>query len=430
MKVFLLLISSIILVNCGNAKSPTGGPKDIIQPEITNIFPEEFQDINNATIEIVFSKPIKRSTLLSGFKTYPSIDKKKISWDRSILKIAIKDSLKKDTNYYFTFSQEIKGEHNNTLDKEYIFTFRSGKLHQNTLQGKFIYSDEDDKNFSVSTTLSSIDSTVIFQKEFTKNEFSFDYLNPDSLIFRAFIDKNGNKKYDQQTEPFCRKFVSPQKITLIPIELVYVDTLKPKLKKISVLSNSLLDLEFSENINELTLPIISIVDSLIDKQIPIIVSEKNDNHLQLIVNELDTLKYSVKLPLFSDFADNVNSVEEYMFDGTTIQDTLSPKILRLEPENGQMVMNEKPELKVTFSEIILAKDFHASLISAETKKEIKLNHKKMNSKEYILVPQENLTNYNSYRFKILKSTSDFAGNEIEQEKENKFIIIKNEEKTK
>ena len=411
----------ILLTGCGNDKSPTGGPKDVILPKITNISPNEFQEISNTEIEVVFSKPINRSSIIAGLRIYPPIINKKFSWDRTILTIKIEENLQ-PLNYYFIFSQDIIGEHKNPLEKEYTFVFTGDQLHENSINGSFIY-PEQDKNKLVSTSISALDSTVIFKKDFA-NDFKYEYLNPDTLIFQAFIDHNKNEKYDFEDEPYFKQIVAPQSITILPVELVYVDTLKPKLKKINVNSSTSISLEFSENIKKFSRPVITLDDSLKNEEIKIFATELSDNVLDLLIAETDTLQYFINIDSFTDLADNKNSVEKFYFDGTAKQDSFPPKILKLIPGNGKMISSLKPEIIVEFSEIILRKDIDIKLFSSENKEEIDLVFYKVNSKKYILKPNKNLINYNSYRLFVADSTTDFCGNALLKSKENKFIVIK------
>ena len=141
----LIFVIFSILTSCGHKKNPTGGKKDTIQPEIVSVIPDEYSDITDTNIEIIFSKPIERNTILSGIYIYPPILKKKYSWDGNILTIKILEKLEKNTNYYFNFSEKIKGEHGNFLNKSSTFIFASKKLNENRISGNFLFEENKDK---------------------------------------------------------------------------------------------------------------------------------------------------------------------------------------------------------------------------------------------------------------------------------------------
>ena len=169
MKYMLKLIFMIFiftgLISCGHKQNPTGGKKDTIHPEIVSVIPDEYSDITDSNIEIIFSKPIERSTILSGIYIYPPILKKKYSWDGNILTIKVLEELDKNTNYYFNFSEKIKGEHGNSLDKSSLFVFASGKLNSNRISGNFLFEEIEDKNKPIQMTILTADSTEIFSLE-------------------------------------------------------------------------------------------------------------------------------------------------------------------------------------------------------------------------------------------------------------------------
>ena len=98
-KCILILLITTGLISCGHKKNPTGGKKDTIQPKIVSVIPDEYSNITDSNIEVIFSKPIERNTILTGIYIYPPILKKKYSWDGNILTIKILEELEKNTNY-------------------------------------------------------------------------------------------------------------------------------------------------------------------------------------------------------------------------------------------------------------------------------------------------------------------------------------------
>ncbi len=82
----------------------------MISPEILNVTPDEFSDLTDQNIEITFSKPIDQNTIITGITSYPPILKKKFKWDGTTLIIRIMEALEQDTNYFFAFNTNIKGE--------------------------------------------------------------------------------------------------------------------------------------------------------------------------------------------------------------------------------------------------------------------------------------------------------------------------------
>ena len=164
-KLIIIIISLTIflfLISCGHKKSPTGGKKDTINPEIVSVTPDEYSNISDSNIEIIFSKPIERNSILSGIYIHPPILKKKYIWDGNILTIKIMEELENDTNYYFNFSSKIKGEHGNFLSKNSTYIFASGELNSNRISGNFSFEKIEDANKKIQMTILTSDSTEVF----------------------------------------------------------------------------------------------------------------------------------------------------------------------------------------------------------------------------------------------------------------------------
>ena len=419
-KLLSLLIISTLLLSCGHKKSPTGGKKDTEKPTILNIFPDELSDITDSNIEITFSKPIDRSTILAGIHFYPMIFKKKFKWDKNTLIIKILEDLEQNTNYFLSFSEKIKGEHGNKLDKNYVFIYKSGKLSNNRISGNISYEDKTDIGKEIKLILQTADSTFIFSRKLQGNAYELDNLNNIEHILEAYIDKNDNNKYNDNSEPFFQRLIPPQKISNIDIELAYADTVKPLIKSANVPSNNQIVLEFSETILKYDDINIFTADSL---RIPVPVkmfSLKSDK-LSIISGKLDTLKYEVSISNLEDKKNNVNVESNIIIMGTSVQDTIPPEVLSVNPRNGSSVNTLLPEIEIIFSEIIFQDSIKAEIIGLETNKEIRINIIKGDSERYLFQSNDELINYASYKF-ILEA-SDPNGNRLEELFEVVFIPI-------
>ncbi|MCD4796384.1 MAG: hypothetical protein K8R49_04345, partial [Candidatus Cloacimonetes bacterium] len=223
---------------------------------------------------------------------YPPILKKKFKWDKNTLKIKILEELENNTNYFFTFSRKIKGEHKNVLDKKTVFIFSSGKLNENSISGNIDFEEKEDSSELIKFKLMTSDSTEIFSKEIKGNAFTFDNLNDVEHILEAFIDKNNNNKYDYEKEPYFHRIISIQKISTVNVELVYGDTLKPNIKSAKVLWDNQLKLKFSEKVKQFSKIKIASSDSL-EIPLEVVAYSLKDEEISIITGKMDTLKYKV-----------------------------------------------------------------------------------------------------------------------------------------
>jgi PBP1b-binding outer membrane lipoprotein LpoB len=415
--IFLVLF---ILISCGHRKSPTGGKKDTINPEILSILPEEFSDINDKDIEITFSKPIDRTSILTGIYIYPQIDRKKFRWDKNVLTIKILEKLENNTNYFFSFSQRIKGEHGNGLDRDYTFVFASGKLNENKISGNLIFELEEDSNQPIQCKIQAPDSTFIFNQIIKGKAYSFENLNNTDHILEAYIDKNKNNKYDYGNEPYFHEYVTAGQFNSVEMEMIYSDTLKPEIQSLKVHSNKQIELKLSEIVKNYSEIMIVSADSL---EIPVSVQAHSlrEDIISIISAELDTLQYYLKIYSLEDNKQNVSNELSILFDGLTVRDSIQPEVLFVYPRNGATIDNLKPVISITFSEIIPLNNFEAQLVNSETLKKIPLEVLSGHSDIYKLQPEIELANYSSYTLKI--NITDSSNNQIEELFKTSFIPI-------
>jgi ribonuclease HI len=416
---YIVLISSI-LISCGHRKNPTGGKRDTIQPEIVAISPDEFSDLTDQDIEVVFSKPIERSTILSGILIYPPIQKKKFKWDKNVLIIKIMEKLDQDTNYFVTFTTRIKGEHGNELLQEYTFTYASGKLSENRISGRTIFEDPLDDKLPIKSTLMATDSTFIFNREITTSTFALDDLNNIDHIIEAYCDKNKNDKYDYGNEPYCYMHIPAAKFSSIKLEMTYSDTLKPELKSANSIWNNQIEIIFNESITELQEVSISSTDSL-PKPLNIITSLLKDDRLLILTEPMDTLKYEAKIQGLMDKKKNTADTLSIIMDSNTMVDSIAPQVTSIIPRNGGTVDEYKPIITISLTEIVLENDFTAKLIEAETSKEIPLRMISGHSDIFELEPIHKLTNYTTYNISI--DVKDLNGNKLPTTFTASFIAI-------
>ncbi|RLC51183.1 MAG: hypothetical protein DRH79_06580 [Candidatus Cloacimonadota bacterium] len=416
--VFCLI--GIIIAGCGHRKRPTGGPRDTVKPEIISISPNEFSDISNMDIEVVFSKPIERNTIISGLYIYPPILNKKFKWDKNVLIIKILETLEDSTNYFFTFAKTIKGEHRNELNDEYTFTFSSGNLNTNRISGEIIYEDTDDASKPVNLKLMSSDSTFILKRELSHKTYELNNLNNIDHIIEAYIDLNNNNNYEYGKEPYCYYQVPANLFSSVDLEMSYEDSLKPELKSAKAVWNNMIELTCSEQISGFDAIQIHTADSL-SQQILIIENSLNSDVLSILTEPLDTLRYNITITRLKDMKMNCSDSLQIFVDGSVVQDSIPPEIISVFPRNGATVDNLKPRIMIQFSEIILEQNFSAKLRALESGEEFQLELIEKNSDRYKLKPVGKLKNYSSYTLSV--NVSDLTGNNSAEDDVITFIPI-------
>ena len=140
-KYLLAILAVVLLSQCANMVTPTGGPKDVTPPKVVEATPvnqntmfdgkkieitfDEYVTLENASQNVLFSPPLT---------TKPDI---KLSNKTVVIKF--KEDLSPNTTYTVNFGNAIKDLHEGNLFKDYIYSFSTGAvLDTLTLEGKIL----------------------------------------------------------------------------------------------------------------------------------------------------------------------------------------------------------------------------------------------------------------------------------------------------
>lgn len=418
--ILLQIVFCVLFTACGSKKSPMGGPVDTIKPTILNITPNNYEQIVNNTISITFSKPIDKNTVNSSIQIYPPILNKKLTWNNNTLTIKIQDDLKDNTNYFLNISSGLKCSHGNTLENSISYIFKNGNLNNEKVSGNFLYEDETDKLLSKRILLLDTDSLLILEKNLTDNNFLFDNLNKQDFILRTFIDKNKNNRYDPESEPYFQSDVFNKLYKPLQIKLAYADTTKPDIKNIKALSKNDIEVVFTKKL--LNMPHVLFIDENKSSSLPILASSLENNTAHFITSDQDTIKYRVTVNQLVDSKLNTSPEKQLYMNGSDKSLTTPLKIISTNPRTGAAITESRPRIKIIFSEIMLSKNVHYSLIEMETNKSIPISIIEGNAKSIVFMPDQPLKKFNSYTFKILKKTHNHHNLELANDTEILFLI--------
>lgn len=419
----LLLISILLLLGCGKAKSPTGGPEDKDALKIEYNFPDNYGSISEKKLEFKFNKEVDKRSAQSAFKFYPPLENLKIKCNDNQIIIQIEEDLIPNRNYYLTISKVLKDTRNNLLENNITYTFSNGKLQDSKLFGDIIYSRDEDRLLEKRLILLDRDSLTVFVKNFSTHFYDIDGLEHRPYILRSYIDKNNNGRYDIEKEPYFEKQIDSLKTEKVDITLTYTDTSKVVAKRVAVLSNNLIQVAFSEELAKWdSLSIFNKSDSTFFKFHNTVL---DNTKLSIITAKQDTVDYQIALYNLSDLSGNLTPVSRISFSGSTRQDTLNPLILASLPKNGSTVKERVPTIMINFDKIVMKKDVKATLKENETNKFIDLQITESNSYKTLFIPKKPLTNFNSYTFILSQNTKDFNGNKLLKDLEINFMVTGN-----
>jgi hypothetical protein len=412
----LTLLSS----SCGSRRSPTGGPEDTEKPKVLTTYPAQFGQLSDGRIEINFSKSLDKSSVAQAVYIYPPIQNKKITVDKSTMRIRIDEKLKQDTNYYVTLSTRLKDLRGNPLVENQTLVFAHGKLNDLRLAGLIDYEDKRDNGLPVLVNLLSADSLMVFHQNVSGSAYAIESLNPASYILRAYIDKNNNGRYDFSQEPYFQGSIDLQRTSSLDLSLSYADSSKATVRTVIAKSRREVVLSFSEPVVKYGSLMIQRADN--NAELPVLLSNLDRDQLTLLTELQDSTKYVLSITGIQDRKENVTTLNRVEFVGSTIEDSTPPQIISTNPRNGTTVNNLLPTLEVRFSEIIPRASLKTRLIVADTKREIDLAVIKADGRVYQFKPKQELENYRSHVLQI--SASDISGNKLAEELLLNFLPLK------
>ncbi len=420
-KVFKLsIIIFLLLTACGKAKSPTGGPQDKEPLKIISIFPDHYASISDKKIEITFNKEVDKRSATNAFRFYPPLESLEIVSDDNEVTLVIDEDLTPNRNYYLTISNVLKDTRNNLLENNITYTFSNGKLQDSRLFGDIIYQEEQDNTLEKRLILLDQDSVTVFIKNFSSNSYDIDGLEHRPYIIRSFIDKNYNGRYDIEKEPYFEKHIDSLKTQKLDIVLAYIDTSRVLAQRASSLNNRLVEITMSEEpVNFDSLSIINEADSSAFIYSHTVLEK---DKLFIVTSSQDTLDYRLSIYNLQDKNSNQTPVSRITFKGTTKIDSLNLNILESYPNNGATVIENIPEINITFDKIVLKDGIIASLKENETNQFVDLEVLNSNSFHATFRPKKRLKSFNSYTFTISSQSKDFLGNSLDQALEINFMV--------
>jgi len=418
---FLIILSILMIIGCGNKRSPTGGPVDTEKPVLSATIPEQFGDISSRRIELTFSKALDKSSLTRGVYFYPPILDKKVHYASNAVTIEIREDLIPDTNYYITLTSAIKDTRGNPLDKNQTIVFRNGKFNDYRISGTFRLEQEADLDLPITIYLLSPDSLMILSRQFTSCAYVIDALNPAQHILRAFIDRNDNHRYDHGSEPYFEGQAPNQPFVTLDVHLAYADTTKPVIRSVQALNDRELQVNLSEPVKSWQeIKVLRLSDR---SPLPIQIAYHEKDKIFLFTDPADSTRYVIELFGATDPKDNIQSLTSLQFSAGTKQDRTPPRIIATNPRNGTAVNDLRPIIEFHFSKLIPADRINFALIESDTKRNIPLETVQSNHKVYRFQPIHDLTNQKTYRLTISSDTADFHGNKLEQPFEMSFLPL-------
>lgn len=201
----LVVISNLFISSCASVQSPTGGPKDTIQPVIVKEMPKNLsRNFNVQKIEIEFNEFIKLSNEFTEISVSPSMDIPPVyKAKKEKLSINFEEALLQNTTYTINFGKAILDVNEGNVLKNYSYVFSTGnEIDSLSISGRVINSltKQKIKDVTVFILPSSQDSLFgkkkpnFFTTTDTAGNFKLSNLREDNYKIYALNEQGGGDR--------------------------------------------------------------------------------------------------------------------------------------------------------------------------------------------------------------------------------------------
>jgi hypothetical protein len=202
----LLWVTSIFFISsCASVQSPTGGPKDTIQPVIIKEIPKNLsKNFNVQKIEIEFDEFIKLSNEFTEISVSPSMDIPPVyKAKKEKLTINFEEPLLQNTTYTINFGKAILDVNEGNILKNYSYVFSTGnEIDSLSISGTVINALTKQKIKDVTVFILPLSQDSLFGKKkpnfFTTTDtagnFKLSNLREDTYKIYALNEQGGGDR--------------------------------------------------------------------------------------------------------------------------------------------------------------------------------------------------------------------------------------------
>lgn len=208
----------VLLVNCANRGTPSGGEKDMVPPKILRSLPENYSTNFNATeVKIYFDEYIKIKNLQKQLIVSPPMDPAPdimpMGNASKYITIKINDTLRPNTTYSFNFGQSIVDNNEENPFPYFKYVFSTGSyIDSLSVKGAIVDAEKREPETFVSVMLYEVDSTYTDSTVYktrplyvtntldSVSTFSIDNIKAGKYRLIALKDENGNFTYEQKSD--------------------------------------------------------------------------------------------------------------------------------------------------------------------------------------------------------------------------------------
>lgn len=356
------------MLGCASIGPPGGGPEDKEPPEIVSVVPASGSTgvDPNSVIEIVFSEPVSRETLIEAlFITPPQSKKPKVKVRGQRVRIQLSEAIPEDRTLVVSIGVGVTDLRRNKLENSYTIALTAGeRIDQGRISG-WIFSAKSVQGMLAGTW--RIDDSFKFNPAEIPPEFLtqagadggfiLDFLPAGRYRVACWDDKDNDRLYspgeDRIGLPWRDVTLDTDEQTWMELYPSKRDTADTRLFMVSAPNGQRIELRFNRTIET---PVQEIIQwlSIFDSTGVLRVQRgwwnaADSSKLVLITEE--------QKPDIEYFVIMYGDTNRYSFKGSEYPDTLGPRIVASYPEENERNVSELAAGWIAFDDVLAPADF-------------------------------------------------------------------------
>lgn len=356
MRVLLIILLSMLFLQCARQAQPSGGPKDADPPELISSNPQNGQkNFKGNQIELTLDELIKLKDPKEEIFITPSLGTNtKFIVKNNRLFIYPENAFKDSTTYSIAFRDAVQDINEGNPAEDLHLAFSTGPtIDSLRLSGFLTEAFKDKTPEKITVALYQSDTfdifrhkPILFTKGDKKGKFSISNLKSGHYYIYAFEDKNKNQKVDSKSEKFG--FVS-HPINLTPnldsihIELIRLDARPIKLTSLRN-SSTVSVLRFNKAIDTIKLKTeMPIIYTYGDTRSEVIIYKDKDldkgDSLKVNVFAKDSIDQKIDTVVYAKFNDNKYIDEKFKLTNWQVNFEPSNNALVAEAHSNKLLLS-------------------------------------------------------------------------------------------
>lgn len=444
-KSIIFFLVTLLLLKCASQLPPSGGPIDVIPPQIVEVFPSNgTTNYSKNYFEITFSEHVDKRTVRDAIFISPPMKYPiEFDWRGRTLRVIFSDTLRKNTTYTVTIGAGIEDLNNhNKMIEPLSFAFStggiidsgkiSGRIYDSDPSGAMVFAYKKNGHI-VNPTKQKPD----YVSQVGKNgKYNLVGLGNGEYFLMAIKDKLRDLLYQKNDDEYGVQFKkiilsdTISEVNNVDFFLTKEDTIAPRIISASMQDMNHIIIDFNEKIDSSKISVDNfyLFDSTINKKIiPEYFYKGNARGNQFYLGVKDTLIKDNKIFLTAenvyDIYGNKNEKEVVQLIVVTKKDTISPKIINVESQYPNNKADyDNPVLTIKFDDGINSDSLKVAVnVLDMSKNKYPAEIRKNDDASFNVVVKTKLKQRSEYQLNIdLGRLSDIAGNRVDSIYQHKF----------